>query len=206
MATKQSASVFTKYGDVLAYASILISVIAFFADALFGGKNFMSGGDNVAFYSFVPYLEQAKDAGEFPLWVPYIFGGMPSLASFLAAGDRTWDFVGQFIFSFPRAMGDLFNNDTARLAIWYVIYGWGVYTLTRVKGLSKLIGVFSAVAAIFSTFVIVWIMIGHSTKPVSMATLPWILLALERLREKFSIANLFLLTLPMIVLVSATHP
>ena len=206
MATKQSASVFTKYGDVLAYASILISVIAFFADALFGGKNFMSGGDNVAFYSFVPYLEQAKDSGEFPLWVPYIFGGMPSLASFLAAGERTWDFVGQFIFSFPRAMGDLFNNDTARLAIWYVIYGWGVYTLTRVKGLSKLIGVFSAVAAIFSTFVIVWIMIGHSTKPVSMATLPWILLALERLREKFSIANLFLLTLPMIVLVSATHP
>ena len=206
MSTKQSTSVLTKYGDVLAYASILLSVIIFFADALFGGKNFMSGGDNVAFYSFVPYLEQAKDAGEFPLWVPYIFGGMPSLASFLAAGDRTWDFVGQFIFSFPRAMGDLFNNDTARLALWYVMYGWGVYTLARVKGLHRLVGVFSAVAAIFSTFVIVWIMIGHSTKPVSMATLPWILLALERLREKFSIGNLFLLTLPLIVLVSATHP
>jgi hypothetical protein len=206
MATKQSESAFAKYGDVLAYASILVSVIAFFADALFGGKNFMSGGDNVAFYSFVPYLEQAKNAGEFPLWVPYIFGGMPSLASFLAAGDRTWDFVGQFIFSFPRAMGDLFNNDTARLALWYVIYGWGVYTLSRVKGLHKVIGVFSALAAVFSTFVVVWIMIGHSTKPVSMATLPWILLALERLREKFNLANLFLLTLPLIVLVSATHP
>lgn len=206
MSTNQSTSFFTKYGDVLAYASILLSVIVFFADALFGGKNFMSGGDNVAFYSFVPYLEQAKDAGEFPLWVPYIFGGMPSLASFLAAGDRTWDFVGQFIFSFPRAMGDLFNNDTARLALWYVMYGWGVYTLARVKGLHRLIGVFSAIAAIFSTFVIVWIMIGHSTKPVSMATLPWILLALERLREKFSVGNLFLLTLPLIVLVSATHP
>lgn len=206
MATKQQDSVLAKYADAFAYVSILVCVIAFFADALFGGKNFMSGGDNVAFYSFVPYLEQAEQSGEFPLWVPYIFGGMPSLASFLAAGDRSWDFVGQLIFSFPRAMGDIFNNDTARLALWYVIYGWGVYTLARVKGLQRLVGVFSAVAAVFSTFVIVWVMIGHSTKPVSMATLPWILLALERIRERFTIANLFLLTLPLIVLVSATHP
>jgi hypothetical protein len=195
-----------KYGTYLAYGAILLVVVAFFADALFGGKNFMSGGDNVAFYSFVPYLEAAKQTGEFPLWMPYIFGGMPSLASFLAAGDRTWDFVATVIFSVPRAMGDATNNDTTRLVLWYIIYGWGVYTLARQKGLEKMVGVFSAIGAVMSTFVIVWIMIGHSTKPVSMATLPWLLLALERLRERFTLANLFLLILPLIVLVSATHP
>ncbi|MFN6135069.1 MAG: hypothetical protein ACK475_02165 [Bacteroidota bacterium] len=195
-----------KYAPYLAYGSILVVVVAFFADALFGGKNFMSGGDNVAFYSFVPYLEAAKQTGEFPLWMPYIFSGMPSLASFLAAGDRTWDVVGQVLFALPRAMGDATNNDTTRLVLWYVIYGWGVYTLCRVKGLDRSVGVFSAIGAVMSTLVIVWIMIGHSTKPVSMATLPWILLALERLRERFTLANLFLLILPLIVLVSATHP
>ena len=195
-----------KYGTYLAYGAILLVVVAFFADALFGGKNFMSGGDNVAFYSFVPYLEAAKQSGEYPLWMPYIFGGMPSLASFLAAGERTWDFVATVIFSVPRAMGDATNNDTTRLVLWYIIYGWGVYTLARQKGLEKMIGVFSAIGAVMSTFVIVWIMIGHSTKPVSMATLPWLLLALERLRERFTLANLFLLILPLIVLVSATHP
>ncbi len=195
-----------KYGTYLAYGAILLVVVAFFADALFGGKNFMSGGDNVAFYSFVPYLEAAKASGEYPLWMPYIFGGMPSLASFLAAGERTWDFVAAVIFSVPRAMGDATNNDTTRLVLWYIIYGWGVYTLARQKGLEKMVGVFSAIGAVMSTFVIVWIMIGHSTKPVSMATLPWLLLALERLRERFTLANLFLLILPLIVLVSATHP
>lgn len=195
-----------RYADLAAYGAILLAVIAFFADALFGGKNFMSGGDNVAFYSFVPYLDAAKESGEFPLWMPYIFGGMPSLASFLAAGERSWDVLGGLIFSIPRAIGDVFGNDTARLAMWYTIYGWGVYTLMRVKGHTRAIGVFSSLGAIFSTFVIVWIMIGHSTKPVSMATLPWILLALERLRERFTLANLFLLILPLIVLVTATHP
>ena len=203
---KSTVSRAESYGTALAYGSIFVVIIAFFADALFGGKNFMSGGDNVAFYSFIPYLDAAKDSGEFPLWMPYIFGGMPSLASFLAAGERTWDFVGQMLFALPRAMGDLTNNDTTRLVLWYIIYGWGVYTLARVKGLERSIGVFSAIGAVMSTFVIVWIMIGHSTKPVSMATLPWILLALERLRERFTMANLFLLILPLIVLVSATHP
>ena len=52
-----------RYADLAAYGAILVAVIAFFADALFGGKNFMSGGDNVAFYSFVPYLDSAKKSG-----------------------------------------------------------------------------------------------------------------------------------------------
>lgn len=192
--------------DVLSWGVILVLVLIFFADAIFTGKNFLSQGDNVAFYSFIPYLKAAKAAGEFPLWVPYIFSGMPSLASFLAAGERTWDIVGLTLFSIPKFFGELTANDTTRLALWYIIYGWGVYSLMRVKRHHRLVAIFSSVAAIFSTFVIVWVMIGHSTKPVSIATLPWILLSLERMRERFSLTNLFIVTLAMIALVTATHP
>lgn len=192
--------------DVAGIAAILLSVLVFFGDAIFGGKNFLSGGDNVAFYSFIPYLDEAAKSGEFPLWTPYIFGGMPSLASFLAAGERTWDFLGRAIFSIPRFVSNIFDNDTARLAMWYVIYGAGVFTLMRNKKFDRGVALFTAIAAVFSTWVIVWTVIGHSTKPVSFATLPWILLALERNREKFSLQNIFLLILPLIVLVTATHP
>ncbi|MBN9398609.1 MAG: YfhO family protein ['Candidatus Kapabacteria' thiocyanatum] len=195
-----------RYRDLAAYGVILLAVILFFADALFGGKTFLGESDNVAFFSFIPYLDQAKQSGEFPLWVPYIFSGMPSLASFLAAGERGWDIVAQILFAIPRTLGEVMNNDTARIGLWYSIYGWGVYTLMRAKKHLRGVSIFSALGAVFSTFVIVWIMIGHSTKPVSLATLPWILLALERLRERFSLLNLFILTLPLIVLVSATHP
>lgn len=195
-----------RYRDLAFCGLILLSVVIFFADALFTGKNFLSDGDNVAFLSFIPYLEQAKESGDFPLWMPYIFSGMPSLASFLAAGERSWDILGRALFALPQMFGALFNNDTARLAMWYTIYGWGVYALMRVKKQERLIATFSAIAAIFSTFVIIWIMIGHSTKPVSIACFPWILLALERIRERFTFLNLFLLILPFVALVSATHP
>ena len=204
--SKKTSTINPIWYDVAGVAAILLAVIVFFGDALFGGKNFLSGGDNVAFYSFIPYLNDAARQGEFPLWTPYIFSGMPSLASFLAAGDRTWDFLAAAIFSIPRMVGDVFNNDTARLAMWYVIYGAGVFTLMRNKKFERSVALFTAIAAVFSTWVIVWTVIGHSTKPVSFATLPWILLALERNRERFSFMNVFLLILPMIVLVSATHP
>jgi hypothetical protein len=185
---------------------ILLTLLVFFGDALFTGKNFLSEGDNVAFYSFIPFLDQAKHTGEFPLWVPYIFGGMPSLASFLAAGDRSWDVVSAAVMFIPRLFGESSGNDTWRLVLWYAIYGWGVYTLMRSKNHTQGVAIFTAIAAVFSTWVMVWIMIGHSTKPVSFATLPWILFALERLREKFSLQSLFVLTLAMTALVSATHP
>lgn len=204
--TTSGTSFLQRYATAIAMAAVALTVIVFFADALFSGKNFLAESDNVAFYSFIPYLDQAKESGEFPLWVPYIFSGMPSLASFLAAGDRSWDLVGKALFAIPRALGEGTGNDTWRLVLWYIIYGWGVYLLMRQKGHHHAVGVFSGVAAIFSTFVIVWIMIGHSTKPVSMATLPFILLALERVRDRFSLWNVFLLTLPLVVLVSATHP
>jgi hypothetical protein len=204
--TMSAPSFLQRYSTALSVALIAASVIVFFADALFTGKNFLAESDNVAFYSFIPYLNDAKQDGEFPLWVPYIFSGMPSLASFLAAGDRSWDVLSKALFAIPRFFGEGTGNDTWRLALWYAIYGCGVYLLMRQKKHDHLVGVLSGIGAIFSTFVIVWVMIGHSTKPVSLATFPFILLALERIRERFSLLNLFLLILPLIVLVSATHP
>lgn len=191
----------------LAYCGlILLAVIMFFSDALFNGKNFLGESDNVAFLSFLPYLEAGNESGDFPLWMPYIFSGMPSLASFLAAGERSWDIVLQVLFAFPRLISNILDNDTGRIGMWYAIYGWGVYALMRSKQHERMVSLFSSLAAIFSTFVIVWVMIGHSTKPVALATLPWIFLALERMRTRFSATNLFMLILPLVALVGATHP
>lgn len=191
---------------LIAYGVILVVLCAFFGSALFTGKNFLSEGDNVAFYSFIPYLKAAKQAGEFPLWVPYIFSGMPSLASFLAAGDRTYDVASTVVTMIPRLVGESTGNDTWRLVLWYALYGIGVFTLLRSKAMETQIAVFSALSAVLSTWVLVWVMIGHSTKPVSFATLPWILFALEKVREKFSWQSMLVLTLAMTALVSATHP
>jgi hypothetical protein len=53
-------------------AVILILILIFFNEGLFGGKVF-SSADNVASGSFKTFLDDAKAKGEFPLCVPYIF-------------------------------------------------------------------------------------------------------------------------------------
>jgi len=56
--------------------------VIFFSEGFFGGKIFTSA-DNLSPFSFKTYLENAQRDVIFPLWVPHIFGGMPSLAAML---------------------------------------------------------------------------------------------------------------------------
>jgi hypothetical protein len=57
---------------------------------MFGGKVF-SSADNIASESFKTFLDDAKKDGIFPLWVPYIFNGMPSFAALVSHLERMYD-------------------------------------------------------------------------------------------------------------------
>ncbi|RMF35680.1 MAG: hypothetical protein D6747_02020 [Chlorobiota bacterium] len=187
----------------VAIAIIAALVFAFLWKGIFGGS-FLSS-DSLSSESFKPYLEQVSKRGEFPLWVPYIFSGMPGYGALLVTGDRWWDVVSAVVFGIAKAIGSIFGSDTARVAFWYVLYGAGIYVLLRRKGHVPLIALISAVAAVFSTFVIVWVMIGHLTKPVALAMFPWILLGLESLRERWRLREAVLLVVAVHVLIESTH-
>jgi hypothetical protein len=63
---------------------ILLAILLFFNKGVFDGKVFASA-DNLSPLSYKTFLDDAKAQGIYPLWVPYIFMGMPSLASMAAA-------------------------------------------------------------------------------------------------------------------------
>ncbi|GIV55386.1 MAG: membrane protein [Candidatus Kapaibacterium sp.] len=189
--------------SAIAIATIAALVLVFLWKGIFGGS-FISS-DSLSSESFKPYLEQISKRGEFPLWVPYIFSGMPGYGALLVTGDRWWDVVSAVVFGIAKAIGSIFGSDTARVAFWYVLYGAGMYVLLRRKGHVPLIALISAVAAVFSTFVIVWVMIGHLTKPVALAMFPWILLGLESLRERWRLLEAVLLVVAVHVLIESTH-
>jgi hypothetical protein len=130
---------------------------------------------------------------------------MPSFAAMLTTGERLWAFLQYFFFGIVGFIGTLFASDVARLAFYYVIYGTGIYILMRTKDHERFVSFFSSLAAIFSTSVIVWVMIGHNTKPVVFAMFPFILLLLEELRKKFSILYAVLLVLVVHIMMEAGH-
>lgn len=193
-----------QYHSALYCVALAVAVLVFLRDALFGGGIFFAS-DNIASGSFVPYLDAAKKSGNFPLWIPNIFSGMPSYAALLTTGERWWDFIMVAFYAVTNGFGALFKSDAARVGSYYILYGIGMFLLMRSKQQSRLVAFFTAFAAVFSTFIIVWVMIGHNTKPMALMTFPYILLCLEKLRERLSIFYIAALIVITHILVESTH-
>ena len=189
--------------DCIYILVMILLVFAFFRPAIFSGG--FNTPDNIASGSFKTYLDDARETGNFPQWVPYIFGGMPSYASLLTTGLRWWDFGNQIFLATTRFVGSIFNSDVARVIMFYIFYGLGMYLLMRQKKHSPPVAFLTAVAAIFSTYVITWVMIGHNTKPIVLAILPYIFLLLERLRSKFSLFYAVLLVFAVHLMFEGNH-
>lgn len=182
---------------------IFVLTFIFFGAGIFG--NGFNASDTIASESFRKYLEQASKNGEFPLWIPYIFSGMPAFSGFVAHGERIWDFLSLIYFKFMEFFRYLFGNDEARVAMHYVVYGIGVYLLMLQKKANKLVAGFTSIAAVFSTGIVIWLMIGHNTKPVVFAMYPWIFLFMEKLKEKFSLIYIALIVIAAHIMLEATH-
>lgn len=169
-----------------AIVTILIVLLVFFGKVLSPEKTFQAG-DIIASESILPYLNAAKAAGQnVPQWIPNIFCGMPSFASLLSTGDRTYDFI-QTVFNAFRhgAQGIAGGSDGMLMLFHYFLFGVGVLLFLRIaRKTSYTAALFGAFAAMLSTWFLTYSMIGHNTKVFAIMTFPYILLCLEKLREE----------------------
>ncbi len=185
-------------------ALILLSLLVFFGGPITRGE-YMGADDNVSWESYRTYLQQVDDAGESPQWMPYMFSGMPGVAAYMVTGDRSWD-ISMKVLEGVQSIFSVGNPDIMRVLFYYLILGIGVYALMRWRGVRRSIAFFSAFATIFSTWIIVWIMIGHNTKPMVLAFLPWIILFAGLLIDRWSLLWAGLLILSVHFLFESAHP
>lgn len=182
---------------------LALSIIIFFWGAISGGG--FGSSDNIASQSFKTFLDKAAEKGDFPLWIPNIFSGMPGYEALLLTGERVWDIPALILFGIADFFGQIFGSDVARVGFYYILYGIGIYFLVLSKGKDRFAAFMAGFAAMFSTAVIVWIMIGHNTKPVVFAFLPYIFLSVEKLRERFSLLYFVLLTYALHIMMEGAH-
>lgn len=193
----------TKYHSPIFIGAILLSLIVFFGGVIFSGDMFVSV-DFLSWESFRPYLAQVDAKGELPMWIPYIFSGMPGFGALLVTGDRWWDLTMKGIYSAEHIFG-VVNYPVMRVVMHYFIYGLGMYLLMRMKKAARSTAFFVALAAMFSTWIIIYIMIGHNTKIMVLMTFPYIFLCLEKLIDRWSLLYAGLLILAVHVMWEAAH-
>lgn len=198
-----------KFQTPVLLSAILILILIFFRTGLFEGKVF-SSADNIAANSFKTFIDDANAKGEFPLWVPYIFCGMPSYGSLIAHPERMYDYshaVYVIIRNAVYAIGS--NSSIWQIVFFYIILAFGFYFLGNYKFKDRLIGFYCAIAVVFITPIIQYIIIGHNTKMIAIMMFPWVFLFTERiydiLANKDGKINLFRLGLNFAALVFFIH-
>ena len=111
---------------------------------------------------------------------------MPAFAALVVTGDRTYDLLHQIFTVVQDTIANISPNEDAMVHIWhYFIFGLGMYLLMRVtRNTSRIVALFAAFSAIFSTWIITYIMIGHNTKIYAVMAFPYIIMGIERLRAQ----------------------
>ena len=175
-----------KWRDPVAILFIFLSLLIFFRGVL-DSTHVFSAGDNIAFDALRPFIASAQAEGySMPQWIPNIFTGMPAFSALVVTGDRTYDLVHQIFTIVQNGVASLSPNEDAMIHIWhYFIFGLGMYLLMRVtRNTSRIVALFAAFSAIFSTWIITYIMIGHNTKIYAVMAMPYIFMGIEKLRAQ----------------------
>ena len=170
-------------------AIIVLAIIMFFSKGIFDGKIFGSP-DNLSPLSFKTFLADAKSQGIYPLWVPFIFMGMPSLAS-LTTGLPSVHNV--FSYIWDKGLEAFSGGDLFFLTLpYYLLFAVSLFFYIRYKFKNNLIALYCALTGVFATGIIQLIIVGHHTKMMTISFFPLIMLFLDKLtdddeQEKFKI-------------------
>jgi hypothetical protein len=166
-----------RYGGWIAVIGIALLLIAFFNPIFFGGKTFQPP-DQIASMSHRPYIQESFASGgsfvdRYPLWTPYIFSGMPSFGSLIAAPHTN-----------PMSTALGWIPGVFRVVTYYFLLGVFVWLLLRRRGLGNLSAFFGGATYIFCAHLATMIMFGHNSKIATLVFLPLILLATDEIWKK----------------------
>jgi len=156
----------------LLYA-ILLALI--FPEAVFEGRVFISP-DSVAPRGFSDYLEREGVSAH---WNPFIFGGMPAYASL--GHDRNLYLPGPLL----RGATRLFSLPPLTwLLAHYIWLGLGVFLFVRARGVRPWLAWLAGAWFLMLPPQIAIGAHGHGSKVMTLAWLPWLLVAADRLLSR----------------------
>ncbi len=160
---------------------VVIALLFFFSKGIFDGKVFASA-DNLSPLSFKTFIADAKAQGIFPLWIPYIFMGMPSLASMTASIPSMHNF---YSYIWDMAFEAISGGNLFALTLpYYFIFAITLFFYAKYKFNNNIIAVFSSLLGVFATGIIQLIIVGHHTKMMTFAFFPLILLIIEKVADE----------------------
>ncbi len=162
---------------------ILIGI--FFFEVLFSGKTFLSPDAQAPMALSAPLQKVYYEKNEVPLWLPHIFGGMPSFGSLIYTP----------LVYLPAAVFDAISRVVPiRIIVFHILHyllaGMGTYFFLRRRGVSFGPALLSGAAFMFIPYLITMEVFGHGSQMMTTAYLPFAMWAVDRLFDKRDLLSL----------------
>jgi hypothetical protein len=185
-------------GFWVAAAGLALLLVLFFNPIFFAGKEFQPP-DVVASLAQRTYVQEAFHSEgsvlqRYPLWTPYLFSGMPSFGSLIAAP-----------YTNPMSLLLTPIPGLFKVVTYYFLLGLFTWLLLRRLGLRALSALFGAVAFVFCAHVITLIMFGHNSKIATLIFLPLVLLATHELWQRITLRWTAILALAIGTMLVSSH-
>ena len=183
------------------FVIVILALFLFFFSALyFGGKTFQSG-DIITSQSSRTYIE--NHTGDYTLWNPYVFGGMPAYA--LAVDSKWFNLVYVTVNSVRDIFSSPFVVDYAKWTFYLLALAYTMFTFFYIQTKNKLVSLLVGLAVSFSTGMMVFLFIGHVTKLTALWVFPVLFMLLFNFQKRIKWLEIFLLVFFMDVMFLGWH-
>ena len=179
-----------KYKEyIIASTCLLVICLLLFNKVLFSEHEFL-GGDSYSAKAVEQGFSLAEERdGEFPLWLPWMFSGLPSVHSFQNISDYYYPYK---IFKIFRDFGVLRFYE---FIFHFVFAGLGMLLLLRNLKCNFLSSIFGAISYMTMPYLIANLIHGHGSLMMTAAYIPWVMWALLNLFKKKNLFSMGILGL-----------
>jgi hypothetical protein len=173
--------------------------VGFFNKTLLRDYEFL-GGDSLSPKAVQQGIIEAEtEFGEYPLWLPWMFSGLPSVHSFQNVSDL---YIPHIVFKFFMSIG---LKRFWEFIFHYVFAAMGMILLMRYLKIRELIALFGGVSYMLMPYLITMIVHGHGSQMMTTAFIPWIMWAILKLKDTPSWQNMGLVALLMGLQLQRAH-
>jgi len=185
--------------DLLVFGLLLILLLTFFNEFIFENKT-VKAPDTIASF---PLTQWGSEQTQFiPLWIPNLFGGMPSYGSFVFTPSYP---VSRTLGLFSKYISAKLADNITRFIIHLLFAGISMFYFMRSRKLDRFSSFVSACTFIFTCHFIGLINGGHSIKLWTICYIPLMFLLIDKVIEKPSLQNTIVASLVFGLMLTARH-
>jgi len=189
--------------DILCTVILLTVIYALFHKIIFDNMVFSTGGDTAAAHSWEKALEHIRQVEKItPLWIPYIFSGMPIAGALLFPDDV--NYLETILQGVSRLL--FLGSDLHWFVLHYFLMGLSMYFLARRLGFAPIPSLLAALTLMLHPYAIGLSRVGHGSKLITLSYIPVVLLFMQNLFQRRDLLSLGLLSAAVGTLFLSRHP